>query len=250
MLSLLASSSCAAPHRDAFEMISAGPSTSPGTAWSVGANLTCPECERVVRNLKGYCDKQRPLGDLDLHCFDCTWAHEEMPGCQRIMALIAARPQPIPEPSADCCLTKCACIPTCDGCMGPPPPPPPVCECLEPDAAKSALHALRKFCSSFKPVDQARWVAQPGAFPFDGHYQIPQDFTKFCAMHTPFAVEGDQPDEACQEFLQRLTASSRPEPAAICELACENWCDPCCHTPPPPAPSASSQLTLEEPSHR
>ena len=88
----------AAPHRGAFDMLSAG--AEPGhSAWSVGANMSCSECQRVVSNLEGYCAKQRPMGDLDLTCFDCTWAHHEMPGCQRIMALVKARPQPFAESS-------------------------------------------------------------------------------------------------------------------------------------------------------
>ena len=47
--------------------------------------MNCAHCERVVKNLEGYCAKQKPMGDLDLKCFDCTWAHHEMPGCAAIM---------------------------------------------------------------------------------------------------------------------------------------------------------------------
>ena len=81
---------------------------------------------------------------------------------------------------------------------------------------------------------------RPSAFPFEGSYQVPRGLLHtFCALHTPFAVEGDAADGACQTFLQRLTASSRPEPtAAICELACAPWCDPCCdHRVPPGQPN-------------
>ena len=62
--------------------------------WTAGSGMHCSECQRVVRDLQGYCHRQRPMGDLDLECFDCTWAHKEIPGCNRIMALIAARPGP------------------------------------------------------------------------------------------------------------------------------------------------------------
>ena len=94
---MLLAASLTLPRPDTFGM---QPARSSGhSVWAVGANLTCSQCERVVSNIEGYCSKQRPMGDLDLSCFDCTWAHQEMPGCQRIMALIKARPQPIPEPT-------------------------------------------------------------------------------------------------------------------------------------------------------
>ena len=56
--------------------------------------MSCNECRRVVDSLTGYCERQRPMGDLDLECFDCTWAHEEIPGCQRILALTIAHHEP------------------------------------------------------------------------------------------------------------------------------------------------------------
>ena len=61
--------------------------------WSAGKGMNCAHCERVVKNLEGYCAKQKPMGDLDLKCFDCTWAHHEMPGCAAIMEQIRARAQ-------------------------------------------------------------------------------------------------------------------------------------------------------------
>ena len=98
---MLLAASLTLPRPDTFGM---QPARSSGhSVWAVGPNLTCSQCQRVVSNIEGYCSKQRPMGDLDLSCFDCTWAHQEMPGCQRIMALIKARPQPIPEPTVRPC---------------------------------------------------------------------------------------------------------------------------------------------------
>ena len=51
--------------------------------------------------------------------------------------------------------------------------------------------------------DRAHWVADSTQRPFGGHYRIPADFAKFCALHSAFSVEGE-PVAACQEFLQRL----------------------------------------------
>lgn len=155
------------------------------------------------------------MGDLDLSCFDCTWAHHEMPGCQRIMALIKARPQHLSEPSeGDCCLTKCSCLPNCDGCSTPPPAA-ERCVCLEPKAAHGALHALRKYCSSFRPADLAHWVADASRLPFGGHYDIPEGFRKFCSLQTEFSVEGGG-TTPCQGFLQRLVLSPPlPGPAQL-----------------------------------
>jgi hypothetical protein len=84
-----------------------------------------------------------------------------------------------------------------------------------------------QFCSSFQPADQALWAADATERPFGGHYRLPATFDKFCALHTAFSVEGEA-SEQCDEFLQRLAASSRPAPAKLCELACGDWCDPCC----------------------
>ena len=224
--------------------------------WSAGKGMNCAHCERVVKNLEGYCAKQKPMGDLDLKCFDCTWAHHEMPGCAAIMEQIRARAEPEAQQTChDCCLTKCSCLPTCDECIcedcgadgvvEPCPGPghhvvraatvePPArkshdncdCECLDPVASKEALVGLRKFCASFELPHNMTWAAD-ATCGVGGRYAVPPDFDRFCALHQPFADAADGRAQ-CQLFLQRLALSSRPEPAVLCELACEGWCDPCC----------------------
>ena len=100
------------------------------------------------------------------------------------------------------------------------------CECLDPVASKEALVGLRKFCASFELPHNMTWAAD-ATCGVGGRYAVPPDFDRFCALHQPFADAADGRAQ-CQLFLQRLALSSRPEPAVLCELACEGWCDPCC----------------------
>ena len=106
-------------------------------------------------------------------CFDCTWAHRELPGCHQIMSQITARPIPTHLKDGElCCQTRCACLPTCE-CPSPPPPP-PTCVCVDENMARPALTGLRKFCTAFELHDLkgqlAVWVREENSI-HGGHYK-------------------------------------------------------------------------------
>ena len=216
--------------------------------WSAGKGMNCAHCERVVKNLEGYC-ALKPMGDLDPGA-DCTGAPRDAGlrgdhGADRARASPGADPpRLLPDRRRAATCDECICETGAD-VVEPSPGPghavvraatvePPArkshdncdCECLDPVASKEALVGLRKFCASFELPHNMTWAAD-ATCGVGGRYAVPPDFDRFCALHQPFADAADGRAQ-CQLFLQRLALSSRPEPAVLCELACEGWCDPCC----------------------
>ena len=225
---------------------------------------SCECCAATRDALLGYCEEQRPMGDLGLDAFRC----EDYFGNLATHGDTSSRPT-----AKDACLDECNerlaaarardCGLTCHKleidcpCAAPPPPPPPVvaaacaklpcpCEPVAEECCEATLGALQKFCHSFEPPSGwAPACKSADATHYDGGaYVAPWEFQALYERYAPAQCgrEGALVKRVVQHFARAVSPS-------ICEAVLSGrcparFCQNTCGGDAPPAPPSHPVTVL------
>ena len=171
----------------------------------------CVCCMATLSAMEGYCDAQKPMGDLHMDRFDCvTQTASPLERYAPFAATTTARALGQCQTSCQSnldelrggCTMACARLPFVCQCDSPPPPPPPpppphsVCDPVGTSCCEATLRNLEKFCYSFEPHGASSWHSEPSHWD-GGAWEVPRSFEPLWTTFSPAECQEERAATPC-----------------------------------------------------